>query len=387
MVKVQCIKCKREGSLTKKQTKSKGITYEYWYIEHHIGNKIKWCYLGKFEKLPDEYKQLIHKYTQTYTQNTSKSETSKSCFSNQNSLEKNGGRSLAWTRTSACHDNIDNFEVLEPKFVQWLKQNHCDKVVHYIKVYARQYHEVLFFPDKAYELMSLSKSKRHLVMCALSNLAKFLGLYEHWKDIIKRYGLKWEQRNSLETFLSLLNTNINDIQNWLHDALPLLPLKYRVALVYNALTGMRPSEACLSLKILARLNEQNRLSEYYNQELCMLEHFRFKEFLRGSKNVFISFVSHRLLKHALKVKFTQDYYSIQSYLKKKHIPLRARQLRQLYSTLLRNNGIPTEVIDLVQGRIGKGIFVRFYYKPLLQEVGQKILGIIKPLEQELVAFL
>ena len=69
MVKVQCIKCSREGSLTKKQTKSKGITYEYWYIEHHIGDKIKWCYLGKYEKLPEEYKRLIHKDTQTDTQN------------------------------------------------------------------------------------------------------------------------------------------------------------------------------------------------------------------------------------------------------------------------------------------------------------------------------
>ena len=69
MVKVQCIKCNREGSLTKKQTKSKGITYVYWYVEHHIGNKIKWCYLGKYEKLPEDYKRLIHKDTQTDIQN------------------------------------------------------------------------------------------------------------------------------------------------------------------------------------------------------------------------------------------------------------------------------------------------------------------------------
>ena len=69
MVQVTCIKCGREGSLTKKQTVSKGITYEYWYVEHHIGKKIKWCYLGKFEKLPEQYKQLIHKDTQHYTQN------------------------------------------------------------------------------------------------------------------------------------------------------------------------------------------------------------------------------------------------------------------------------------------------------------------------------
>ena len=71
MVKVQCIKCNREGSLTKKQTKSKGITYVYWYVEHHIGDKIKWCYLGKYEKLSDDYKRLIHKDTQIDTQNPS----------------------------------------------------------------------------------------------------------------------------------------------------------------------------------------------------------------------------------------------------------------------------------------------------------------------------
>jgi len=68
MVNVTCIKCDRKGSLTKKQTKSKGITYEYWYVEHHIGKKIKWCYLGKYEKLPQQYKDLIHKDTQTDTQ-------------------------------------------------------------------------------------------------------------------------------------------------------------------------------------------------------------------------------------------------------------------------------------------------------------------------------
>ena len=74
MVRVTCIKCNREGSLTKKQTKSKGITYEYWYIEHHIGKKIKWCYLGKYEKLSDEYKKQVKNDTQTDTQRIHKLE-------------------------------------------------------------------------------------------------------------------------------------------------------------------------------------------------------------------------------------------------------------------------------------------------------------------------
>ena len=71
MVNVQCIKCGKDGSLVQKQTKSKGRTYVYWYLEHHIGDKIKWCYLGKYEKLPEAYWKLIHKDTQTDTQTTS----------------------------------------------------------------------------------------------------------------------------------------------------------------------------------------------------------------------------------------------------------------------------------------------------------------------------
>jgi hypothetical protein len=67
-------RCNREGSLTTMKTKSKGRTYQYWYVEHHIGKKIKWCYLGKYKKLPDEFKKLIHKNTQTSTQNNSRSE-------------------------------------------------------------------------------------------------------------------------------------------------------------------------------------------------------------------------------------------------------------------------------------------------------------------------
>ncbi len=78
-----CIKCNREGSLTIKPTKSKGITYQYWHIEHYIGDKTKWRYLGKYEKLPRDYKKLIHKDTQTDTQNISKSNNPNSGFFDQ----------------------------------------------------------------------------------------------------------------------------------------------------------------------------------------------------------------------------------------------------------------------------------------------------------------
>ena len=87
MVRVTCIKCGREGSLIRKQTISKGKLYEYWYVEHHIGNKIKWCYLGKIDKLPEEYKRLIHKDTQPDIQNAQNLNNKELSFKSRSSQE------------------------------------------------------------------------------------------------------------------------------------------------------------------------------------------------------------------------------------------------------------------------------------------------------------
>jgi hypothetical protein len=44
------------------------------------------------------------------------------------------------------------------------------------------------------------------------------------------------------------------------------------------------------------LNSEGKLSEYYNQELQVLEHFKYgKVFLRGTKNAYISFVSKEMI--------------------------------------------------------------------------------------------
>ena len=75
---VTCVKCKREGSLTKRQTKSKGITYrDYYCVQHHIGKKIKWCYLGKFKDLPKEYQNKIRDRDTWKEQNSRTNEQNK----------------------------------------------------------------------------------------------------------------------------------------------------------------------------------------------------------------------------------------------------------------------------------------------------------------------
>ena len=37
--------------------------------------------------------------------------------------------------------------------------------------------------------------------------------------------------------------------------------------------------------------------------------------------------------------------------------------RKIFATYLRNNGLEQEIIDLLQGRLLKSVFVRYYYRP------------------------
>jgi len=63
---------------------------------------------------------------------------------------------------------------------------------------AKKYSEVLENPQRPPKLSMLSNDRKREVMPALSNLSKFLGIYECWKAIINGRGTKWERRSVLE---------------------------------------------------------------------------------------------------------------------------------------------------------------------------------------------
>ena len=103
MPRVKCIKCSKIGNLTIKKTKSHGTTYEYYYVQHYIKetDKIRWCYLGRYETLPTEYKEIlqkdraIHNNTQHYTQNNSNTENLNLRLVNENKQGNTRAGSLA----------------------------------------------------------------------------------------------------------------------------------------------------------------------------------------------------------------------------------------------------------------------------------------------------
>jgi intergrase/recombinase len=116
----------------------------------------------------------------------------------------------------------------------------------------------------------------------------------------------------------------------------------------------------------------------------MLEHFRYgKLFLRNSKNCYVSCVPKSLLdeiSHSSKV----SYNAIDKRLNKSHLPMKLKQLRSYYATEMRKAGLLSEQIDLMEGRIGKSIFLQNYFKENPTELSNKILSLLPTLEQTLL---
>ena len=233
----------------------------------------------------------------------------------------------------------------------------------------------------------MNDAKRRLVMSSLSSLSKYLGLYDLWKNTIKEFGLKWDKPNPLSSILSLLNTNLDDTRKWLFSALEKLPKDAATTVSFIALTGLRIVEARNSISLVTKLSEQNKLNEYLDRDLMMLQHFRYpKIFLRKSKNAYISFISNDLLDLVLQYKPSLNHDDLKSRLRKRGLKIQLKYLRKMHGTLLRNQGIPSEFIDILHGRVNSSVFARCYYRPLLNEMRDKVTEAIKPLEKEILSY-
>ena len=123
--------------------------------------------------------------------------------------------------------------------------------------------------------------------------------------IINRYQLKWSNENGIDTFNKILNgkNDYTSMVSWLKNTYKILPERYGNVLLFNALTGLRPTETCESLKII-----ESNLNEYLNRDTMVLEHFRYPDlFIRRTKNAYISIVSEKILdiaKHVNNISYT-----------------------------------------------------------------------------------
>jgi hypothetical protein len=243
--------------------------------------------------------------------------------------------------------------------------------------YARKYAELV---DNPSVVETFSGSKKNSVLKSLVALSKFYGFYPEFKQRIEDYGIKYSRISSIDSFFRIFNNNNKDILVWYQKATSVLNDDCSTYLKFLLMSGLRPSEGIESFNLV-----RTRLEEYYNVEFGTLEHFRFKDmFLRNTKNVFITIVPEALIQEiAEKEKVTSPM--VTKKLQRNGLRIRLNNLRDYYATFMVRNGLIKEEVDLLQGRIGKSIFVRHYWSPAIKELKQRVLKALKELESNILS--
>jgi hypothetical protein len=210
-----------------------------------------------------------------------------------------------------------------------------------------------------------------------------MGCNDSWRDCIKKHNISWSAgNNSLVIFEKIVNnTNYSDMPNWIRNTIGILSSPFSNLIVFNTLVGLRPSESMKCLEII-----QKQVDDYWNKDRSILEHYKFpNEFIRRTKNVYISVVTPSIMNIAHECPTKMNYNSLKLMLKRKRIPMNMYYCRKVFATYLRNKGIEPEIIDLLQGRISSSVFVNHSYRPDINElITNRIRPVLEDLYNELI---
>jgi len=200
-------------------------------------------------------------------------------------------------------------------------------------------------------------------MNALSCLSKFLGIYENWSRMIKNYGLKWRIRDDNLIIKRFTKTqNPDELFAWIRQIKTQCPdLNTFMDLMLT--TGLRFEEAIESYNLTVKLSQEGKISEYYNAEKELLEHYKFKlQFLRRTKKAFVSFVPTELINRISANNKTFAKQFIKSKVRRKTKRIRFSDIREIHASLLAKT-LGSAEIDFLHGRVATSVFMRNYFNP------------------------
>ena len=285
--------------------------------------------------------------------------------------------SLVGGRPAKPLNNIDQIDWLQ--FKTWIYNKYSDTWAISIYCYAKKYSYLL---SNVGNIENLPPTIKNNVTKSLIILSKFLGIHQQFKQRLLDHGIKIHRQDSFTSFLRILNTNNNDndILKWLKEVHPILNDNENIFLRFCLYSGLRKAEAITSFNRIIELYNKGLLNEYYDNNLNCLMHFKYpKDFIRKTKNCFISFISEELLKQIRNSK-PVSYDAIIRRLYRNNAKCRINELRDYFGTYLLQHGILEAEINLCQGRIPPSIFIKHYWSPKLSELRDRIFKALTELE-------
>jgi len=274
-------------------------------------------------------------------------------------------------RPPDCKSNFRDFQKLGSinadfidwdSFYAWLVKERSKRYAMDLFNYAKKYCHCLFSGDLS-EIAMLNVPKRRMVMASLSNLAKFLGVYDEWRRMVHRFGIKWVTSDVTDRRIIDRLTKVSDpgeIYEWVKAVKKARP-DLEDFMDFMAITGLRLVEAVRSYNLIIQLSRNNRLSNYYNEEKEALEHFRYEElFLRKGKKAFVSFVPKQFVRRISQNKNEITKDTIVMAVKRMGLKQRFSDLRELHGSVLTRYLSESE-INFLHGRIGASVFMQNYF--------------------------
>ena len=368
--KTECPVCGNIGSLQLFLNNNGRITYSR--VRHHQGKgKYTYCKIEKhqLETLKSKGLQLpsVLDQGQGFKPQHHKLGQAESSFNSENKWAGSSARIEHHPPKPSKNNDLS---------INW--EEYREYLLKFSRSYAVQvYNNGLKYYDCLENPQNISKlpiSIRSNVLKAMVNLAKYLGCYEEFKIKLRNHGVKWiNQDDSFNSFLRIVNNNHSNLGEWYSTAQNTLRDNEKLWLKFNLLTGLRKQESINSFNLVIELSQENKLSEYYNQELEILEHFKYADlFLRATKKVYISIVPKALVSEVERSSKV-SYSAVRKRLTRNNQHLRFKELRSYHATYLRQHGIIAEYVDLLQGRLPKSVFARHYLKVEdLKELVEKV---------------
>jgi intergrase/recombinase len=160
-----------------------------------------------------------------------------------------------------------------------------------------------------------------------------------------------------------------------------LPAHMAAIIRFAVLTGLRPSEACESVRLI---NCLENFKTYYNPETETLEHFRFPDiFLRTTKKAYLSYLSTDCYQWITKIQGkTPTWNAIRLACRRRNINMDMRLCRKIHGSWLHKHGVTAEEVDFLQGRVSPSVFGRHYLTPD-STLRQRVLVAVSQLEKEI----
>ncbi len=156
------------------------------------------------------------------------------------------------------------------KYKEYLYANLRPNTARLALKYGKRYCYILEQMDVK-DLLVLQPTKQRHIMKALANLAKYTGVYEEWNKLRRQHQLKWSSNDTLDVFERIMNngSSYDKMLEYVKHVLAILPRSHANVVMFGTLTGLRPVEACHSVRLI-----HTDLSNYLNPDLFILEHFK-----------------------------------------------------------------------------------------------------------------